>query len=110
VLEETDAIATIDGRPMTRDWLVDAEAEILLAEGDREGALDKANEMLEIVRSEHAWPKEVAAQVWWIARVFGEDEAGGTEEVESARKLLEELHATAALRAPDLVLAGERTA
>ncbi len=107
VLEETDAIATIDGRPMTRDWLLEAEAEILLAEGDREGALGKALEVLEIVR-EHGWPKEVASQVWWIGRVFGEDFAGGTEEVASARKLLEELHAVAALRAPDLVSGADR--
>ncbi len=102
VLAETAPLATIDGRPATADWLNEAEAEILLAEGDREGALEKALEVLEIAR-EHGWPKEVAAQTWWIARVFDEDAAGGAEEVASARKLLEQLHAEQALREPDLV-------
>lgn len=101
VLEETVPLATIDGRPATGEWRLEAEAEILLAEGDREGALAKALEVLEIVRA-NGWPKEVAERVWWIARVFGEEAAGGAEEAEGARKLLQDLHAELALREPDL--------
>lgn len=102
VLEETAPLSTVDGRPATGDWLLAAEAEILLAEGDRDGALGKALEVLRIARDQ-GWPKEVAAQTWWIARVFGEEAAGGAEEVAGARKLLQQLHAEQALREPDLV-------
>jgi class 3 adenylate cyclase/tetratricopeptide (TPR) repeat protein len=101
VLAETVPLATIDGRPATQDWLLEAEAEILLAEGDREGALAKAQAVLAIER-EHGWRKEGAERVGWIGRVFGEEAAGGAEEVATARKLLEELHAEQALREPDL--------
>jgi len=41
--------------------------------------------------------------VWWIARVFGEEAAGGREEVEAARALLERTHSEQSLREPDLV-------
>jgi class 3 adenylate cyclase/tetratricopeptide (TPR) repeat protein len=86
------------------DGILDAEAEVLLAEGDREGALGKARELL-ARRRELGYLKEIAAQVWWIARVFGEEEAGGPEEVERARKTHEELHFGQALLMPELVLA-----
>jgi class 3 adenylate cyclase/tetratricopeptide (TPR) repeat protein len=102
VLEEAAPLALIDGNLAPGDWLLEAEAEILLAEGDREGALARALEVLAMAR-EHAWPKEAAGKVWWIARVFGEEAAGGAEEVARARKLLEELHAGQMLREPDLV-------
>jgi hypothetical protein len=102
VLAETAPLATIDGRPTSEEWILEAEAEILLAEGDRDGALAKALETLGIAR-ERRWSKDVAAQVWWIGRVFGEEAAGGAEDVASARKLLEELHAEQLLREPDLV-------
>jgi tetratricopeptide (TPR) repeat protein len=72
------------------DWRASTDAEILLAEGDREGAIAKAREVLSLVQEEGR-PQDVAAQVWWIARVFGEDQAGGHEEAERARKLLEGL-------------------
>jgi tetratricopeptide (TPR) repeat protein len=100
VLDETSAIANADG-PGSLDWLLDAETEILLAEGEPDVALERALALLAHER-EHAQPKDVAAQVWWIAQVFGIPEAGGDEEVERARALLESLHAEQLLREPDL--------
>jgi tetratricopeptide (TPR) repeat protein len=101
VLDETATIASDEG-PGLLDWLVDAEAEILLAEGDLEAAVERAREF---IGPEHrrSGEKEVAARVWWLACVFGDDAAGGAEEVARARALLEELHAEQALREPDLV-------
>lgn len=84
--------------------LLAAEAEVLLAEGDREGSLERARRLLEHYRTE-GWVTEIAAQVWWIAVVFGEEAAGGAEEVSGARKLLEEARRESALRLPRLVAA-----
>ncbi len=101
VLDETAAIATAEG-PDWADWLLDAEARILLAEGDREAALDRARALVDTER-ERVGAKDLASQVWWVAQVFGAEAAGGEEEVARARALLEELHAEHALREPDLV-------
>jgi tetratricopeptide (TPR) repeat protein len=85
------------------DWLLDAEVEILLAEGDLDAARRKAADLLRL-RRERGSPKDLAAAVWWIARVFDADAAGGDEEVEQARKLLESTHSETALRRPELTL------
>ena len=101
VLEETSAFATIEG-PGWLDWLLDAEAQILLAEGDRDGALERSLQLLGYER-ERLPAKDVAVQVWWIARIFGPEAAGGEEEVVAARRFLEQTHSEQALREPDLV-------
>jgi tetratricopeptide (TPR) repeat protein len=101
ILLETAPMASAEG-PAPATWLLDAEAEILLAEGDREGALDKALELLAERRSEDN-PKEVATQVVWIGEVFGAAAAGGAEEVERARELIERLHTLQAFREAALV-------
>lgn len=106
VLAEAEPMV-IEGTP--DESFLDAEMEVLLAEGDPEGALAKARELLAL-QQEHGYAKDVAAQVWWISRVFGEDAAGGTEEVERARKLLEDLHFGQALLAPELVAVREAAA
>ncbi len=103
VLEETSAVVDTQG-PSSVDWLMEAEVEILLAEGDREGALEKALEVLRLEQEQES-AKDVAARTWWIGRVFGSDAVGGEEEMERARKLLEETHWRSALVAPDLVKA-----
>jgi class 3 adenylate cyclase/predicted ATPase len=100
VLDETAAIASTEG-PGSFDWLLDAEAEILLADGEPDVALERALALLEYERL-HSQAKDVAAQVWWVARVFGPEEAGGPDEVERARALLESLHAEQPLREPEL--------
>jgi class 3 adenylate cyclase/tetratricopeptide (TPR) repeat protein len=101
VLEETSAVVDSRG-PGSVDWLLEGEVEILLAEGDREGALEKALEVLRLER-EHESAKDVAARIWWIGRVFGPDAVGGEGEMERARRLLEETHWQSAIMAPDLV-------
>ena len=101
VLEETSSIVG-SGGPVSVDWLLEAEVEILLAEGDRDGALEKALELLRLERVQGS-AKDVAARIWWMGRVFGPDAVGGTEEMERARSLLESTHWEAALMAPDLV-------
>ena len=101
VLAETASIDD-DADARSGEWRAAVDAEILLAEGDREGALAKAKEGLAYLL-QAGETREAAAQVWWIARVFGEDEAGGYEEAEGARKLLEQLHWGQALAAAELV-------
>jgi tetratricopeptide (TPR) repeat protein len=100
VLGEVSQAARPEG-PGSRDWLLDAEAEILLAEGQRWEALERALEVLRIER-ERGNPKDVAAQTWWVARVFGPEVVGGPEEADGARVLLEQLHAEQLLREPEL--------
>jgi class 3 adenylate cyclase/tetratricopeptide (TPR) repeat protein len=101
VLEETSAIVGSGGLGSV-DWLLEGEVEILLAEGDRDGALEKALELLRLERAQEP-AKNVAARIWWIGRVFGPDAVGGEEEMERARGLLGKTHWEAALIAPDLV-------
>ena len=101
VLDETAAIASAEG-PGSLDWLFDADAEILLAEGDREVALERARVLLREDRL-RSGEKDVAAHVWWVACVFGSEAAGGDEPVARARGLLERFHAEQVLREPDLV-------
>jgi class 3 adenylate cyclase/tetratricopeptide (TPR) repeat protein len=101
VLEEAAAFATIEG-PGSLDWLLDADAQILLAEGDRDAALERSLQLLAAARER--WPaKDVAAQVWWIACVFGSEAAGGKVEVAEARRFLEETRSLQALREPEFV-------
>lgn len=101
VLAETAPIANAEG-PASIDWLLDAEAEVLLAEGDHEGALERALTLLAAERGDGN-EKGVAARVVWVGAVFGAEVAGGPEEIERARALLERLHALGALREPRLV-------
>lgn len=104
VLAEASSTARPEG-PGSVDRLLDAEAHVLLAEGQRWEALERALEVLRIER-ERGNPKDVAARIWWVARVFDPQAAGGPEEVAAARALLEELHAEQLLREPDLAPGG----
>lgn len=90
------------------DWLLDAEAEVLRAEGDLDAARRKAADLLRL-RRERGSPKDLAAAVWWIGRVFDVDAAGGEEDVEQARKLLESTHSETALLRPEVMLGRLRT-
>jgi len=102
VVEETRTYVRAGDAADNLEWLLEAETAILLAEGDREGALEHACRALEDVRT-RARPREVAAQVWLIASVFGADAAGGADEAERARRLLEETHWQQALLEPGLL-------
>jgi class 3 adenylate cyclase/tetratricopeptide (TPR) repeat protein len=101
VLAEAAEVANTGG-PAPEAWLDYAGVEILLAEGERDDALEKARGILAFER-EDGTDKDVAARVWWIAEIFGVEAAGGADEVERARELLERTHSEQALREPSLV-------
>jgi hypothetical protein len=75
---------------------------LLLAEGERDAARERAMDVLRLYE-ERGRRKDLAQRRWWNARVFGPDAAGGVEEMDRARELLEALHWEQALREPDLV-------
>jgi tetratricopeptide (TPR) repeat protein len=100
VLAETQPLAS-ETEPAAA-WVLYAEVEILLAEGDREAALEKALDILRY-EAEEGSEKDAAARRWWISEVFGPDAAGGQREVDRARELLERLHFLQAFREPELV-------
>jgi len=102
VIGEADRVSSTSDH-VQAEWLLDAEVEILLAEGDLAAARRKAADLLRL-RRERGSPKDLAAVVWWIAGVFDADAAGGDEEVEQARKLLESTHSETALLRPELTL------
>ena len=96
------AQVTNAGGPAPEEWLDYAGVEVLLAEGERDEALEKALEILAYERKDGT-EKDIAARVWWISEIFGPDAAGGAETVERARDLLERTHSEQALREPTLV-------
>jgi class 3 adenylate cyclase/tetratricopeptide (TPR) repeat protein len=100
VLAEATTVAQ-DGQQGSETSLLQAETELLLAEGDRRAALARAEQVL-ARQKELGWTKDVAAQVWWMGRVFEPDAVGGEEEMERARKFLEETHWIQAVVAPDV--------
>jgi len=101
VLEETASIAS-EETAATEEWLDYADVEILVAEGERDAALERALSILRYERGEGS-SKDVAARVWWISQVFGVEAAGGEEEVERARELLERTQMLQPFREAELV-------
>jgi class 3 adenylate cyclase/tetratricopeptide (TPR) repeat protein len=79
-----------------------AEVLVALDEGNREGALERALEILRLGREE-GWPNPMASDVWWVGKVFGPEAAGGEQALEAARKTLDAAHWYQALREPELV-------
>jgi tetratricopeptide (TPR) repeat protein len=86
--------------------LLFAEATLALAEGEPEVALDKALAGVEADRDQagEGQPNPVAARVWWVGVLFGEDAAGGADTVRRARDRLERNHWLQALHEPDVAL------
>jgi tetratricopeptide (TPR) repeat protein len=103
VVEETRTYVRAGDAADNLQWLLEAETAILLAEGDRDGALEHARRALDDVRT-RGRRREVAAQVWLVASLFGADAAGGAEEAERARRVLEETHWRQALLEPELLV------
>jgi tetratricopeptide (TPR) repeat protein len=101
VLEETESVAS-EETAAAEDWLDYADVEILLAEGERDASLERALSILRHERGEGS-SKDVAARVWWISQVFGVEAAGGEEEVERARELLERTQMLQPFREAELV-------
>jgi class 3 adenylate cyclase/tetratricopeptide (TPR) repeat protein len=84
--------------------LLRAEAALALVQGDPGRALARALEALEISRRQ-AQPNPLAAQVVWVAELFGAEAAGGEGAVAEARARLEAAHWRHAFREPGLVAA-----
>jgi class 3 adenylate cyclase/tetratricopeptide (TPR) repeat protein len=102
VVEETATYVRSGDSADTLGWLLEAETAILLAEGDRDGALEHASRALTGVR-ERGRSKEVAAQVWLVSSVFGPEAAGGPDAVDDARRTLERTHWEQAVLEPELL-------
>jgi tetratricopeptide (TPR) repeat protein len=81
--------------------LLTSAAVVDLAEGDRESA---QNRLAKVLDPERRYPRnQFAERVWFVARLLGEDAAGGAEAVENARRTLEGARWLFALRGADLV-------
>lgn len=70
-----------------------------LADGDESRARDLAGELLALDRDPY-WPNPVAARVWWVGRLLGEDLVGG-HELEAARHRLQRAGWATSLSEPD---------
>ena len=88
--------------PGARASLARSEQLIALASGDREAALERAREHLEVTATDA--PNDRAEITWWMGRIFGADEVGGPETLEEARAILEAHHWIQSLREPVLLL------
>jgi hypothetical protein len=91
-----------EGEPGSRTALLVAEAAVALVEGDRATALAKSVASIEAESGSRGSSNAMAAQVWWTARLFGDDAAGGPEPVREARERLEHNGWRQALREPEL--------
>jgi class 3 adenylate cyclase/tetratricopeptide (TPR) repeat protein len=79
-----------------------AETLVALDGGDQEGALRRALDILRLGREE-GWPNPMAADAWWVGKVFGAEAVGGEQALEDARRTLEAAHWYQALQEPELV-------
>jgi tetratricopeptide (TPR) repeat protein len=75
---------------------------VFLAEGERDAARDRAVDALRIDR-EVGREVSLAITTWWVAALFGPDAVGGDDEVDRARKVLEEMGWVRAFREVDQV-------
>ena len=74
----------------------------MLAEGEREARWRRRSRSC-ATSADEGRTKDVAGRVWWISEVFGPDAAGGAEEVQRAKELLERTKMLQAFREPELV-------
>ncbi|MBI2236968.1 MAG: AAA family ATPase [Actinobacteria bacterium] len=101
-LEEAAALAGGE-EPRADDDLRQAEALLLLAEGDRDGAAELARLDVETGRR-RGLENQLASSVWWTGSLFGPEAVGGGEEMQRAKKTLEAHHWFQVLQEPGLVL------
>ena len=92
-----------EGEPGSETALRSAEAVVALAEHDLQTARAKSVAALEAERGPRGLPNPLAAQVVWAAALFGDDVAGGPDEVTAARERLQRNGWRQALTEPDLV-------
>jgi class 3 adenylate cyclase/tetratricopeptide (TPR) repeat protein len=83
------------------------EALIDLAEGDRDRATEGMLRALELTRAE-GLPNPVAARTWWTGSLLGPDAVGGEQEMEMARRRLEEAHWIQSVKEAELAQAGRQ--
>ncbi len=74
-----------EGEPGSATALLNAECVLALAEGDPATARARALASIEAERGLHGVPNALAAQIWWTARLFGDEAGGGSESVAGAR-------------------------
>jgi class 3 adenylate cyclase/tetratricopeptide (TPR) repeat protein len=91
------------GEPGSATALLTAECVLALAEGDLDTAGARALDAVEAERGIRGVPNSLATQIWWTARLFGDEVVGGPEAVAAARELLEAHHWAQALSEPDAV-------
>jgi class 3 adenylate cyclase/tetratricopeptide (TPR) repeat protein len=83
--------------------LLVSQAVLALATGDRDAALDRALAAVALEASTRKGRNSHAAQVWWTAKLFGDDVVGGADVVAEAKDLLEAHHWGQALLEPELI-------
>jgi tetratricopeptide (TPR) repeat protein len=99
-----DPLARIaEGEPGGASVLAIADAVAALAEGDPVGARHRSLEALTVESTPPLLANPQAAAVWWVARLFGPEAAGGDGRIDEARDTLERNGWRQALREPDLV-------
>jgi class 3 adenylate cyclase len=102
LLAEPSARAA-EHEPGSASALLTAESVVALVSGDRETALAKAKAAAEAEVPPKGNAAMHAAAVWWIARLFGVEEAGGEVAVAEAQARLEAHGRKQSLIEPDLL-------
>jgi class 3 adenylate cyclase/tetratricopeptide (TPR) repeat protein len=92
--------------PGSRTAILIAEAAVAWAEGDLTLAFEKSSASIDAEHGELGEANVVAAQVWWTAKLFGDEAAGGADPVRAAKERLESHHWSQALAEPDILLQG----
>jgi tetratricopeptide (TPR) repeat protein len=77
------------------------EALMALAEGDVDRARELSLALLEARRAT-GLRNDMAAETWWVGRVFGPEAVGGEDVLEDARRTLEKAHWIQMLEEPEL--------
>lgn len=86
--------------------MLTAEAAVAWAEGDSTVSLEKSRASIDAEHGGLGEANAVAGQVWWTARLFGDEAAGGPDVVREARERLEAHHWNQALAEPEILLQG----
>ena len=99
--DPTSRLAELE--PGTSTALLVSQAVLALATQDRDTALDCALAAVAIEGHTRKGWNAHAAQIWWTARLFGDDVVGGPDVVAEARDRLEAHHWGQALLEPELI-------
>jgi class 3 adenylate cyclase/tetratricopeptide (TPR) repeat protein len=100
-LVEDPAVQAARGDTSAQADLQTATAVVDLAEGDEERARQRLGD---VMRMQEFPRNALADRVWFIARLLGDDAAGGAEAVDEARRTLEQARWSFAFRNADLAV------